>query len=392
MYLSKFEEKMLNGEFGEVKARALKVIVRVGEALGAEELLRVSHVHVSGVSYFTIGDAGLEFLREASKGRVEVYTTCNPTGLDFDLWCKIGFSKLEFEKQREIVSLLEKMGVETTCTCTPYYIRKPREGECIAWGESNAVLYANSVLGARSNRLGGPLTVMAALTGRVPRVGLYLDEERKPTVIVSPLKTPRNEYEWGRFGYELGKTVKRGVPYVEVKPRSEESLRSFLAGIGTSSSIGLTLIKDLSLEARKLSEKELSTLERVTVEFKPESVIGDFDAVIVGCPHYTVNELEKLKVLAGKYSGRVKVPFYVLISRGAYREALNNGLIRELEGKGFTVLKGTCLIVSKIKHEKILTNSSKAAYYLKSFQKLKVELAPLREILEAVFRSGEVRV
>lgn len=387
MHLTRYEEEMLNGEFGEVKAKALKTIVKVGEALGAEELVRVHHVHISGVSYFTIGDAGLEFLEEASKGRVEVYTTCNPAGLDLDRCFELGFTEVECGKQREIISCLERMGVETTCTCTPYYLRRPRFREDLAWGESNAVLYANSVLGARSNRLGGPLTVMAALTGRAPRTGLYLEEERKPTVKIVPSKKPENEYEWGSFGYELGKVVGTGVPYLDVKPGDEESLRSFLAGVGTSSSIGLVLLDGISPEAKRLGREDLSGLEKVIVEYEHDVECGDFEAVIVGCPHYRFEDLVKVEGILRKFEGRVKIPFYILTGRTTYNDCVRSGIVGRLESRGISVIKGACLIVSKLRYKKVLTNSSKASYYLSNFQKIEVSTASLREILEVSFKN-----
>ena len=154
MYLTKEEEKMLNGEYGEATRKAMEILVALGDIFGADRLIEVSSVQVAGVSYDNIGDAGLEFLNELAKdGKVKVTTTLNPAGMDIENWKSLGISEEFAEKQIQVIEAFKKLGIIPTCTCVPYLIGNlPRFGEHIAWSESSAVAFANSVIGARTNR------------------------------------------------------------------------------------------------------------------------------------------------------------------------------------------------------------------------------------------------
>ena len=382
MYLTRYEERMLAGEFGEVKAKAIKVIVKVGEALGAEDLVKVSHVHISGVSYYSVGEAGLEFLKEMATERVAVYTTCNPGAVDLTGKREMILDDEVVEKQSEIIGCLKRMGVDTVCTCAPYYVRMPARGEDLAWGESNAVLYANSVLGAKTNRLGGPLTVLAALTGRVPRYGMHLEDSRRPTVRVKATKSPENEYEWALFGYRLGAQVKRGVPYVEHTPPNEQSLRAFLAGVGTSSEIAHVIINGVSPEANV----DVAGLERVEIELeRDEHPTVECDAVILGCPHMSLDDMARFYRMVKSVRGKAKVPVYLMTYEDVYSKLRESGALNLLESMGVTVLRGACLVVSRIKYRRVITDSSKAAHYMTTIQGIEAQGMPLERIVEEVF-------
>ncbi|NAZ39364.1 MAG: DUF521 domain-containing protein, partial [Acidilobus sp.] len=169
MYLTREEERVLAGEEGWAKAKALEVVVKVGEALGAERLQPIVHAHASGVSYYNIGEPGRRLLEDlASSGaRFSVPTTVNPIGFDLDAPSSLTIAEIDnrlVEGQRAIVRALASMGARLTFTCTPYYIPDVSglsRGASVAWGESSAVVYANSVLGLRTNREGGPLALMA---------------------------------------------------------------------------------------------------------------------------------------------------------------------------------------------------------------------------------------
>ncbi len=180
MYLTKEEELILAGEYGYALQKAMEILVALGDIYGADRLIPIKSAQVAGVSYKNIGDAGIEFLRDfvEAGAKVSVYTTLNPAGIGDD----------EFmEKQMEVLELYRKMGIEVTSTCTPYYganLPPKFGGDHIAWSESSAVSFANSILGARTNREGGPSSLAAAIVGKTPNYGLHLDENRKATVIV----------------------------------------------------------------------------------------------------------------------------------------------------------------------------------------------------------------
>jgi len=155
MYLTKEQEKMLEGEEGEVVEKLMRLLVRLGDIYNADRMIPVGSVQVSGVSYKSIGDPGLEFLEDfASKGvKVKVLTYLNPAGMDLENWREIGIPADFAEKQNRIISAFKKMGIVITATCTPYLAGNlPRFREHIAWSESSAVSFSNSVIGARSNK------------------------------------------------------------------------------------------------------------------------------------------------------------------------------------------------------------------------------------------------
>jgi predicted aconitase len=182
--LSKEEREMLDGKHGKATMKAMEIITTLGEIYGAERLIPVSSVQIAGVSYHNLGEAGLEYLSEmAEDGHARVLTTLNPAGMDLDEWKKHGISEDFAVNQQRVVDAFEKMGVITTCTCTPYLIGNlPHYGEHIAWAESSAVCFANSVIGALTNREGGPSALASALTGRTAEYGLHLEENRAAQV------------------------------------------------------------------------------------------------------------------------------------------------------------------------------------------------------------------
>ncbi|MCK4531314.1 MAG: DUF521 domain-containing protein, partial [Candidatus Aenigmarchaeota archaeon] len=181
MELTEEQKDMLEGKNGNAVKKSMSILVALGEIYGAKGLIPVTSVQISGVSYDNLGDAGLEFLDEMAKdGKIRVKTTLNPAGMDMENWEALGIDPEFARKQKLVIEAFEKMGVEATCTCTPYFIgNKPDFGDHIAWGESSAVTYANSVLGAKTNKEGGPSSIASALTGFTAEYGLHLDEHRQ---------------------------------------------------------------------------------------------------------------------------------------------------------------------------------------------------------------------
>ena len=165
LHLTKEEEKMLAGERGEVAGRSFRLLVRLGEIYGADRMIPVGSVQVAGVSYKSLGDPGLDFLEDyARKGaKVRTLTFLNPAGMDMENWEAIGFPKAFAEKQIRVMEAFRKMGIVMSATCTPYLAGNlPRFREHIAWSESSAVSFSNSVIGARTNREGGPSALAEA--------------------------------------------------------------------------------------------------------------------------------------------------------------------------------------------------------------------------------------
>ncbi|MEM3220405.1 MAG: aconitase X, partial [Thermoplasmata archaeon] len=155
MFLTKEEEKMLNGEMGEAKRKAMEIIVKLGDFFGAENTIDVENVHISGISYKNLGDPGLDFLKKFKNEKVKVKTTLNPIGFDLDFPDFFTNDSNFIKKQIEIINIFHSMGANNTLTCTPYYIENIWEKEHLAWAESSAIVYANSIIGARTNRESG---------------------------------------------------------------------------------------------------------------------------------------------------------------------------------------------------------------------------------------------
>jgi len=210
MYLTKEEERIYEGEFGETLEKAMRILVSLGEIYGASRLIPISSAHISGASYKTIGDAGLLYLSSLS-GRVCVKSTLNPVGMDRERWRGMGISEEFYEKQKKIINCYKRLGVEDVCTCTPYYIERPNYGDHLAWAESNAVIYVNSVIGAKTNREGAPAALAAALIGKTPLYGMHLREERAPEIKVIVEDELKDE-EFGALGHILGKILKDEIP------------------------------------------------------------------------------------------------------------------------------------------------------------------------------------
>ena len=209
--LSAEEQSMLNGDAGPGVQRAMEIVATLGRIYGAPDLVPVTHVQIAGVSYKNLGDAGVEFLNQwADDGaQVRVPTTLNPAGMEMDRWQAMGISPSFAEPQLSAVGAFVKMGVTPTMSCTPYLFPDyvPQRGDHLAWAESSAVAFANSVLGARTNREGGPSALAAAIVGRTPRYGYHLDGERLADVVIEVRCPLREVADFGALSYVVGKQV-----------------------------------------------------------------------------------------------------------------------------------------------------------------------------------------
>ena len=219
MELTKQEQAMLDGKEGYAARKSMEILVALGEIFGAKSLIKVGSVQVAGVSYHNLGDAGLEFLNElAVDGRVRVLTTLNPAGMDLENWERLRISPDFAEKQKSIIQAYEKLGIRCECTCTPYTLEGFDVGyeDHLAWSESSTVSYANSVIGARTNREGGPSALSAALVGKTANYGFHLDENRVPEVSID-VECSLKESDYGALGYVAGKLVGSKVPIFHLR-------------------------------------------------------------------------------------------------------------------------------------------------------------------------------
>ena len=393
MNLTQEEEGLLGGSQGHAAQKAMQILVALGKIYGADRMVPVSSVQVSGVSYKNLGDAGLEFLNGlAEDGKARVKTTLNPAGMNLTDWRSQGIDDEFAKKQLQVIDAYRRLGVEISCTCTPYLAgNEPTFGQHIAWGESSAVVYANSVIGARTNREGGPSALAASLTGRTPLYGLHLDENRVPTHAVgveSPLRSPE---DFAAMGYFVGKTVKDGIPYFRgVKRAGLEELKLLSAALASSGGVAMFHMAGITPEARETP----AHLERVpfTSRDLAETTAllndeGTPDFVSVGCPHCSLTEVATIaRLLDGK---RVQTEFWICCSREVKRKSDLVGYSRMIEGSGAKFATDTCMVVAPVEelgYRVVATNSAKACHYLRN-SGLRVRFMPLEEcVMEATKR------
>ena len=396
MYLTREEEAMLRGDYGEAVAKAMQVIVKVGEALGAERLVEIRHAHISGVSYGNIGDPGVELLEELAEAgaRFRVPTTVNPIGFDLESPGFFGAGASFASGQARILRALRRMGAQLTLSCTPYYtptVRGIPPGSHVAWGESNAVVYANTVLGLKTNREGGPLALMAAITGRTYYYGLHLDENRVPSKAYIYRGRRLDEARAGVLGEIVAlEHREENPPLVDVGGVGETPLREFLAALGAAGNVGMAVIPGVTPGARWSAEelREKVEIEDADVEARLSRMAPtNLDVVFLGCPHYSLEDLARLADELEKLGGS-KIPIIVSAPRGAVLEAASSGLLVRLWRLGVRLSGDTCMIVSpmNVKGLRVGTNSYKAYFYLKR-KGARVGLAPEEWLLELAARG-----
>ncbi|NIU39648.1 DUF521 domain-containing protein, partial [Candidatus Bathyarchaeota archaeon] len=279
MHLTKDEEQMLDGEQGYAIQKSMEILVALGRIYRAEKLIRVGSVQVAGVSYHNLGDAGLEFLNKLAKdGKVKVLTTLNPAGMDLEDWRKLGISEEFAEKQNLVIEAFRKMGIVISCTCTPYLIGNlPTYGEHIAWSESSAVTFANSIIGARTNREGGPSALAAAFVGKTPYYGLHLEENRVPDTHVDVKAKLKTLSDYGALGYSIGKKVQNKIPYITgIEDADLDKLKTFCASVVTYGAKPLFYMKGITPGSEKQRlPKESIIIQDTDIQEAYESINDD---------------------------------------------------------------------------------------------------------------------
>lgn len=372
---------MYQGEFGPAIEKSMEILVALGDIYGAEGMVEIVSAQISGVSYKTIGEAGLEYLEDLARegAHVKVPSTLNPAGVDLDNWKTLGFPEEFVEKQLLIVEAYCKMGISTTCTCTPYLVGNvPPLGSHIAWSESSAVCYANSVLGARTNREGGPGALSAAICGRTPNYGYHLDEERIPNLLVE-VETPLKGSDYGALGYVVGKSVGSGIPYFKLKSRKQgktgvNNLKALGAALASSGAVALYHVENITPEYKSASEN-LEMLEKISIASADlEETRGTLsmykdkpDLVCLGCPHASLEEINEVaQILKGKTLAN---KLWVCTSISVKAASDRMGYTQIIENAGGHVVCDTCMVVAPIEEmdfKVIGVDSAKAANYVPS--------------------------
>jgi len=379
--LTESDRAFLRGEHGEAAALAMRIVVEMAGVSGAERLIDVASAHVDGCLYH--GVAGLEFaeLLVAGGARVRVPTTLNVGYLDLLHPDRYRGDAGTAAKARRQMDLYVAMGCRPTWTCAPYQLpERPAFGQHVAWAESNAIVFCNSVLGARTDRYGDFIDVCAALTGRVPLAGLHRDEDRRARLVLRlegvSERLLASDALYPVLGHVLGQEAGTEVAAIAGLPAdtSEDRLKALGAAAASSGSIAMFHAVGITPEA--------PTLEVATAgEPVPEFVVpterlraarrelgtardGRLGAVSVGTPHASLAELERLAALLG--TAEPAVPFFVNIGRDVLAEAEERGPIATLRSAGVRIVSDTCTYISPVMDVAdgpVMTDSAKWAWY-----------------------------
>ncbi len=388
MELTAAEQRMLDGEEGEGVRKAIELVVALGKIYGAEGLVPIRSAHISGVSYKTIGDGGISYLEHVSEeSKVRVPSTLNPSGMDSQRWREMGISEDFARKQLHIIELYERMGVDTTCSCTPYLGGNlPRLGEHVAWAESSALSMVNSMVGARTNREGGPGALAAAIAGRTADYGLHREENRAPTVIIEA-ETDGSLFQHSLLGQAVGSAIGNGIPYFRgIRPRWEEA-KIMAAAMAASGAVAMFHVEGVTPEA---ADHDLSGLETVHMSEgellqaqERLTTTEDADLIAFGCPHLSEREIKEMAAFLEGKEKRSDVTVWFCTSRQV-RESMPRE-VEVLERFG-PVLADTCMVVTPVEglFANSASDSAKACNYLPTLCSQKVRCDSFERLMEVV--------
>jgi predicted aconitase len=391
LHLTREEERIYDGESGWASQTCMKILVRLGDLFGANRLIPIDSAHVSGVSYKTLGDAPIEFLEALANtgGRSRVKTTINPQGFDPEYLVRKMPERIR-KNQFDILNQFERMGVAPSLTCTPYYLEKPKKGSHLAWAESSAVVYANSVLGACTNREGGPSALAAAIIGKTPDYGMHVAENRQPNVLVNVEKPLKDEAEYGALGIHLGKILGDRIPLVRgLRHSSDDSLKQLGAALAAAGMTNMFCKNDEDTETKELEKIRVGPKDVAkTVESLSTASTQEPDLVFIGCPHCSLNEIKRIVDLAEGTNVKARRECWVCTSRFVKEKAAAD--VKKIEGTGVHVLTDMCTVVSwteLLGIRTIMTNSAKTAHYAPTLNKAETVLAPLELCLKTAFEG-----
>ena len=410
--LSDEERAMLAGELGPATRLAASILYRMAPMYGAASLLPVTRAHIDGVIY--TGNAGLDFAEHLADlgARVAVPTTLNVGSVDRKRWREIGQDPDYASSARRLGEAYLRMGAQPTFTCAPYqHGHIPAFGEQIAWSESNAVAYANSVLGARTNRYGDYLDICCAITARVPAAGLHLDENRLATCLVTlrgiPERLQRRDDFYPVLGYALGERVPGQVPAIAgltVQPTSDQ-LKALSAGAASSGDVALFHLIGITPEApteatafggrapRRAIALTLAEL-RKTRDTLSSATGGAVDVVAFGSPHCSLSECRQLATLMQGRHAAKGMQVFITTSRAVRDLLTQSGDLATLEAFGAEVTADTCIVVAPLVKpgaRVLMTNSAKYAHYGPGLLGVGSVFGSTEECVESATRGRVVR-
>lgn len=406
------DRAMLDGEHGPAVQMAMSILTQMAEIYGAAELMDITAAHIDSSIY--IGEAGLEYAeRLASLGaRVAVPTTLNVSGLDEHHWQEWAVPPDWAHNAQRQMAAYQGMGCIPTWTCAPYQTQmKPSFGQQIAWGESNAIVFANSVLGARTERYPDLLDICCAITGRVPAVGLHLTQNRAGQIWMRLVGVPHRIQEddsfYPVFGHLMGKIAQDRIPVVtglEIRP-GEDQLKALGAAAASSGTVALFHLVGVTPEAptfeaafqgRQPAEEVEITMQDLRAARHELSTAPDqqLDMVVLGSPHFSLAEFKQLAPLLQGKRVHPDVKFLVTSSRAMTLLAEQAGCLAALQAFGGQVTVDTCILATPMLPPEIktlMTNSAKYAYYAPGILNTQVIFGSMSDCVRSAVAGRVVR-
>jgi cis-L-3-hydroxyproline dehydratase len=406
------DRAMLNGDRGPAAQLAMSIVVRMADVYGAGELMDISQAHIDSTIY--LGDATLEFAeRLASLGaRVAVPTSLNVSGVDECGWKNWAVPAEWAAKAARQMLAYETMGTVPMWTCAPYQTHmRPAFGQQIAWGESNAIAFANSVIGARTERYPDLLDICCAITGRVPAVGLHLTEHRAGQLWLRlagvSAALQQDDQFFAVLGHLVGKIAEDRLPVIDgivVQP-AEDQLKAFAAAAASSGRVAMFHMIGVTPEAPTLDAAfqgrippehlDLTVADLRAARKELTTADGqELDMVILGSPHFSLAEFRLLAPLVDGRRAHPRVTFLVTSSRLMKEQADKAGVLAPIVAFGAQITLDTCILASPMLPPAIktlMTNSAKYAYYAPSLLNTRVTFGSLADCVRSAIEGRVVR-
>lgn len=400
MQLDSAQGRLLSGEGGEAKQFAMEIVTKVGDAVGADSLVPIKSAHVLA-HYSSLHDAGVDVLEKfaSSGGKFAVPTSVDPASIDLQNWKSFGIPEEYARQQFRLCDAYAKLGGMRCWTCVQYQVCNfPKQGEAVAWAESSAVVFANSVIGCRSNKITAGMDVACAILGLTPKFGMLNDENRRAGVSFKLSLGQISDLDYRSLGFFVGRNAGSRVPALVGLPSSVSSDEIKHVGAAAAAAGPVTMVQMPGITpgsrsvadatgGESVEEIEVTRSDLQTVEDDLDQTSEAPDLVAFGVPHLSTNELGHLaKLLEGR---RLKqgIKLYAYTSSQAFDMAERTGIITAIESSGGRVSHSTDAEISPLKRlgfNVVMTNSAKLAEIVSSEGEVKIRYASEQEIIREV--------
>ena len=401
LQLSDRDSAMLRGDFGDGVARAMRIVARTAQVMSAPRLIDITSAHIDGCLYH--GQTSLDFVEYFvdTGAKVAVPTTLNVGSLDL----------IHPELYHGDRTIHLQLGCESSFTCAPYQLKnRPAKGEQIAWAESNAIVFANSVLGARTSRYGDFLDLAAAITGRAPYAGLHVEANRAARIVFNAPDFSRlasRDIHFAALGLLIGRIAGAVVPAIVGLPAdtTEDELKALGAAAASSGAVALFHAVGVTPEAPTLDaalhgqaaqrtvDVTMADLDEIRRTLNHGAAGDALVAVALGTPHFSLAEFRTLDTLLDAFDGKPACDFYVNTSRFILWELEEAGLAEKFAARGIQIVVDTCTYITPVMKQLsglVMTNSGKWASYAPANIGVMVAYGSMRECVRSAY-EGKVR-